>query len=87
MRYMVESELYQFPAWSGAKSRLDDLVKHPAAYDMVAGYLDMCQMEGDACEPWTETDVNDWLWFELDNYLYEEGFKNEDDEWIDEDDD
>lgn len=84
MKYVVESELYNFPAWSGGKQRLDDLVKHDRAYDTVADYLEMAQAYGeDNGKPWSECDVNDWLWFEMDEYLKEEGFKDEDGDWID----
>ena len=36
MRYVCDTPLYRFPAWSGGKTRLDDLVDHPDAYDYIS---------------------------------------------------
>lgn len=35
MRYVCDTPLYRFPAWSGGKTRLDDLVEHFDAYDYI----------------------------------------------------
>lgn len=83
MQYLVDTELYQFDAWSGAKARLDDLVQHKDAYDYIESYLEeWCAMRE---EPMTETEINDFLWFESDNLLKQNGFLDENYNWTDED--
>lgn len=82
MQYLVDTDrLYKFNAWSGAKARLDSLVKHPAAYDFLESYLN--EWVDMATEPWTETDINDFLWFDSDDILKRAGFLDENYNWTD----
>lgn len=91
MEYKVESSLWNFPAWSGGKDTLDTLKENGDVYE-VEEYLDMIFMDTDT----TDTDINDYLWFERDAIAehlgykdweaYEEGWSMEDleeaDEWF-----
>ena len=62
MKYYVENSLDSFEAWSGGKDTLDVLIEKgdcDAVEDLIEKLL-MCD------EPWSETQVNDFLWFERD---------------------
>lgn len=87
MRYVCDTPLYRFPAWSGGKTWLEELIDHPKAYDYIVNRLEEAELyfyeEGEAR---TETDINDYLWFYMKYDLEEAGFLNEDHEWIEDDD-
>ena len=60
-----EIDLEDFKAWSGAVSRLDKIIN----YDMVDEATDyIMSVFGDTL---TETELNDILWFEMDELLEE----------------
>ena len=60
-----EISLVEFKAWGGAVSRLEKII----GYDMVDEATDyIVAMLGDT---FTETELNDFLWFEMDT-LFEE---------------
>lgn len=60
-----EINLVEFKAWSGAVSRLEKIID----YDMVDEATDyIMAVLGDT---FTETELNDFLWFEMDT-LFEE---------------
>lgn len=60
-----EISLTEFEAWSGAVSRLEKIIE----YDMVDEATDyILAILGDT---FTETELNDFLWFEMDA-LFEE---------------
>lgn len=80
MKYTVEKSLYEFKAWSGGKTRLDELKQHPAAFDAIEDLLEQMTQEREM----TETDINDYLWFELDDELEELGYYDtQDGKWYD----
>ena len=73
MQYIVESELRQFPAWSGGKDTMDDLT-----YDEIDTIEAM--LEDVFCDKTpTDTEINDFLWFERDTIAEWLGFENYDD--------
>lgn len=84
MRYVVECELHRFQAWSGGKTWLEELIDHPKAYDYIVDLIEEADLYGDG-EIRTETDINDYLWFYMADYLEEAGFLNEDHEWVEDD--
>lgn len=60
-----EISLTEFEAWSGAVSRLEKIIE----YDMVDEATDyILAILGDT---FTETELNDFLWFEMDALLEE----------------
>ena len=60
-----EINLEEFKAWAGAVSRLDKIIN----YDMVDEATDyIMSVLGDT---FTETQLNDFLWFEMDELLEE----------------
>lgn len=78
MTYTTECSLDSFNAWSGGAQRLDELKKHADAYAYIADLLDDLTSE----TAMSETDVNDFLWFELDDVLEEAGYYDvESDTW------
>lgn len=83
---LQEFELKDFPAWAGAVPRLKELVEHERAYDSASAYVDdfiACTYESSFGEVYTsKTVVNDFLWFELDDWLIDEGFKDDEDNWL-----
>ena len=92
MRYLKESSLYDFPAWSGGADTLE-VLKENGDVDTVEEYIN--EINENQEEPMTDTEVNDILWHERDSiaeYLgyrdwdaYEIGELEEDDEdWDDE---
>lgn len=94
MEYKVESSLWDFPAWSGGKDTLETLIKNDDC-NAVEELIDevFC---GD--EVPSDTDINDFLWFERDAIAehlgyedweaYEDGWSLEDleqaDDWFSE---
>lgn len=81
MRYVCDTPLYQFPAWSGGKTRLDDLVAHPDAYDYISDMIEEADRYGEG-ELRTDTELNDYLWFYMEDDLEEAGYLDENHEWI-----
>lgn len=95
MEYKVETSLWDFPAWSGGKDTLD-VLKERGDCDEVEGYLDEIFSDSDT----TDTNINDYLWFERDAIAehlgyrdweaYEEGWSLEDleeaDAWFNDED-
>jgi len=75
-------------AWSGGKNRLVSLKQHCMevndwdAWNYLEGYLEEASQCG---EPLTETQVNDFLWFDSDDMLKEAGYLDEDYNWVTED--
>lgn len=88
MEYKVESSLENFPAWSGGKDTLNTLIEK-GDVDLVESFLVDSFFENTP----TETEINDFLWFERDaiaDYLgykdwetYEYGEKEEEEEDVD----
>lgn len=66
MKYMCENELRNFQAWGGGKAVLEALLDD--AYENASDHLEWWSEE----VALTETDINDWLWFECEDYLREE---------------
>lgn len=75
------NSLYEFPAWSGGKYWLNEFIKHPDALVYLEDYLEDLY-EGGAT--FTDTDINDFLWFDAFDMLVEEGFVDENMHWKDE---
>lgn len=85
MRYYVENTLRSFNAWAGGLQNLKMLCEHPDAYDYMENWFeDYCN---DPDFPVADTVINDILWFEMYDILFEAGFVNEDHEWPEEVDD
>lgn len=90
MYYKVESSLERFPAWSGGRDTLETLIEKGDCDDVEVLIEDVFY---DECP--TDTQVNDFLWFERDMIAehlgykdweeYEYGKEEEDDEEEDED--
>lgn len=80
MKYVVNEELEYFSAWSCGKDNLEELKEHPEAFDNIKDYLNEVT---EVCD-WTEVDINDFLWFDMYDYLREEGYVDDDDNWLDE---
>lgn len=91
MRYVVEDSLDNFEAWSGGKDTLDTL-REKGDVDSVECLIE--ELASMSEEGWTDTNINDFLWFERDMIAEHLGYssweeyeygKSEDEE--DEDDD
>jgi hypothetical protein len=81
MEYRVESSLENFDAWSGGKDTLDVLIEKGVC-DKVEEFIEQCFTDP------TDTDINDFLWFERDQIAEYLGYKDWDEfEYGDEDDD
>ena len=72
LNVLVEMNLVDFKAWSGGKDRLDEAIK----YDMVDELQDyIIQLWG--TNELTDSQLNDTLWFECDDFLAEVLEENE----------
>ena len=69
MEYRVESSLENFDAWSGGKDTLDVLIEKGVC-DEVEDFIEQCFTDP------TDTDINDFLWFERDQIAEYLGYKN-----------
>lgn len=72
MEYKVElNSVSAFPAWSGGKDTLNEVVERGAEDHLT----ELLEMVFDSSVP-SDTEVNDFLWFERD-YIYRElGFSD-----------
>lgn len=73
MRYYVEESLDNFEAWSGGKDTLDTL-REKGDVDSVESLIE--QLQGCDGENWSETEVNDFLWFERDTIAQHLGYSD-----------
>lgn len=71
MEYKVESSLENFPAWSGGKDTLLTLIEK-GDVDIVENFLEDVFFENTP----TETEINDFLWFERDTIADHLGYKD-----------
>jgi len=71
MEYKVECDLDQFDAWSGGKDTLDTLIEKGVC-DEVQFFIEEVFCD----EIPTETEINDFLWFERDAIAMHLGYKN-----------
>ena len=78
MTITTETSLENFDAWSGAVDRLNTL-RENGGCDEVERFLEECHPDG-----MTDTDVNDYLWFQVEEdfpqYFREDDDEEEDDE-------
>lgn len=81
MEYRVESSLENFDAWSGGNDTLKVLIEKGVC-DKVEEFIEQCFTDP------TDTDINDFLWFERDQIAEYLGYKDWDEfEYGDEDED
>lgn len=74
MKYIVETDINQFPAWSGAVNTLDTVIKAGKIPELET-LLEDCVFVDKVP---TMTEVNDFLWFESDFIYNELGIETED---------
>lgn len=67
MRYYVECELSGFEPWSGAVAVMDALRENAEAFEAVESFIEEWSGVGDLAE----TDINDFLWFDAADYLWD----------------
>lgn len=72
MKYYKEESLDSFEAWSGGKDTLDTLIEK-GDVDSVECLIEELQM---CDEPWSDTQVNDFLWFERDTIAQHLGYSD-----------
>lgn len=72
MRYIVEDSLRNFQAWSGGKDTLDALKEKGDCEEVEQLIEEMFYGE----EPPTDTDINDYLWFEADSIAESLGYRD-----------
>lgn len=73
MKYLVETSLENFHAWSGGKDTLETLKEFDDC-SSVEMFID--ELYADAEEPPTDTTINDFLWFERDLIASHLGYEN-----------
>lgn len=78
MKVNMLMELEEFNAWAGGAENLKRLIKHSAAYDFINSLIDDMTSEN----VMDETDINDYLWFGMDDDLREAGFIDEDGDYL-----
>lgn len=69
MEYKVDCSLEDFDAWSGGKDTLDTLIEKGVC-DEVEDFIEQCFTDP------TNTDINDFLWFERDQIAEYLGYKD-----------
>lgn len=83
MQYTVETHLWDFKPWGGAICNFNELKNHPDAFSHIENCIESwCEECG-----LTDTDINDFLWFDMYNELEEAGYVDENLDWLDEEDD
>lgn len=85
MKYVVEDSLDNFEAWSGGKDTLDTL-REKGDVDSVECLIE--ELASMSEEGWTDTNINDFLWFERDTIAEHLGYRDWDEyEYGDEEED
>lgn len=69
MTYTIEESLENFNAWSGGKATLDVLIEKGVCEE-VEEFIEQCFSHP------TDTDINDFLWFERDQIAEYLGYKD-----------
>ena len=69
MEYKVDCSLEDFDAWSGGKDTLDTLIEKGVC-DEVEDFIEQCFSDP------TNTDINDFLWFERDQIAEYLGYED-----------
>jgi len=72
MQYTVDNSLENFEAWSGGKDTLDTLIDKGVC-EQVEDFIEQCFTHP------TDTDINDFLWFERDQIAEYLGYEDWDD--------
>lgn len=70
MTYYVETSLENFEAWSGGKETLDTL-REKGDCDAVECLIEELNASD---EPWSDSQINDFLWFERDTIAEHLGY-------------
>ena len=73
MKYICECSLENFGAWSGGNDTLETL-KEKGDCDAVESLIEELSSCGE--EPWTDTQVNDFLWFDRDTIAQHLGYSD-----------
>ena len=81
MKYYVEESLRNFNFWSGAKDTADCLTLEQI--DTIEQYLEECYADGEI----SDTEINDFFWFERETIAEWLGYRNADAMFDDDDDD
>lgn len=71
MKYIVESDINTFPAWSGAVNTLDTVIKADKINELESLIESVF-----ADKIPTMTEVNDFLWFDADSIFEELGIED-----------
>ena len=71
MKYYVEDSLSNFEFWSGAKDRAALLTDDE--FDTIEAIME--EIAGD--EGWSDTEINDFFWFEFDTIAEWLGYEDE----------
>ena len=69
MTYTIDESLENFPAWSGGKDTLDTLIDKGVCEE-VEDFIEQCFTHP------TNTDINDFLWFERDQIAQYLGYED-----------
>lgn len=64
--YVVEEPVQNFKFWAGAKHRMDDATdeQREEVFQRIVEYT--------ISETWTETEINDFVWFDCDDIFFPE---------------
>ena len=73
MKYYVEDSLDNFEAWSGGKDTLDTLREKGDVDSVECLIEELASMSEDG---WTDTNINDFLWFERDTIAQHLGYSD-----------
>lgn len=73
MKYYKEESLDNFEAWSGGRDTLDTLIEKDDT-ERVESLIE--EMSECSAEGWSETEINDFLWFERDTIAQHLGYSN-----------
>ena len=81
MKYYVETSLENFKPWGqAATSRLNALKEHDMAFNTISDQLDEYTSQTEC----SETDINDFIAYDMDEELLMQGFYDPDtDKWYD----
>ena len=73
MKYYIETSLDNFVAWSGGRDTLDTLIEKGDvdSVECLIEEMSECSEEG-----WSETQINDFLWFETDTIAEHLGYSS-----------
>ena len=79
MKRYRDNRVRSIPWWAAALANVQDLKKHEKEFQDVEAYLENLATEHNM----SEAELNEFMWFSLDDYLIENNYMDSEGVWLD----